>query len=256
MKLVITDLDGTLLNDESLISEETKRTIQNLINSGVNFAIATGRGLKSTKVFRDIIGHNIFLICNNGANIYDKDENLIYEKYISEVHIKKIITYLKEKGIAYNGFYNDCLFLEDGIITKEKNFNTITLKDKNLYPKMTKILIKDKPETIIKLQKDMIKKFSDYLDITISSETTLDLVHKDCSKGNAIKLISKKLNIPFSEIMAFGDGGNDFDMLNIVGHAVIMENALTSLKKTFEHKTLKNTENGVAEYLKNYFNLK
>lgn len=259
MKLVVSDLDGTLLNENSVISAETRETIHKLIESGVNFAIATGRGLKSTKIFRDMIGVNVYLICNNGANIYDKEENLIYENYISSNEVKKVLTYFREKHVNYNGFFNDELFVEDGrdesVITIEKGFETIGLEGKKYYPKMTKILIKDEHEKILKLKEDMIKKFSNFLDITMSSPVHLDIVQKDCTKGKGVKLISKKLNIPLSEVMVFGDGENDFDMMRIAGHPVIMENGLSSLQNKVENKAPKNSEDGVAKYLKKYFNL-
>ena len=74
------------------------------------------------------------------------------------------------------------------------------------------------------------------MDITISQPRCLDIVHKECSKGKGIKMISQKLNIPLDEIMAFGDGENDFDMMQAVGHPVVMENGLENLKAKIKNK--------------------
>ena len=120
---------------------------------------------------------------------------------------------------------------------------------------MTKMIVKDDPEIIRHLRDDMKDQFSHLVDITISQPRCLDIVDKDCSKGKGIKLISQKLNIPLENIMAFGDGENDFDMLQAVGHPVVMENGLDSLKEKIKNRAPKNTDNGVAKYLEEFFSL-
>lgn len=260
MKLVVSDLDGTLLNQFSEISDETKIAIKKLVDSGVDFAIATGRGIDSVRRFKERIGYkNIYLICNNGANIYNKEEEIIFEQIISGEVIEKLIKYFREKQVTYNGFYKKNLYTDEGeeksILTIETGFNLVRLKEAKEFPFMTKMIVKDDPEIIKKLRDDMKSKFSDLIDITISQPRCLDIVHKDCSKGKGIKLISEKLNIPLEDIMAFGDGENDYDMLKVVGHPVIMENGLESLKEKIKNQAPKNSENGVAKYLEKYFNL-
>lgn len=259
MRLVVSDLDGTLLNEKSEISDRTRLVIRKLIESGVDFAIATGRGIGTVRAFKERIGHDIYLICNNGANIYDKEEETIFEKVITEDVTEKLIKYFREKKVTYNGFYKKNLFIDEGseesILTIETGFNLVRLKNAKEFPFMTKMIVKDDPEIIKELCYDMRSKFSGYVDITISQPRCLDIVDKDCSKGKGIKLISEKLNIPLESIMAFGDGENDFDMLKVVGHPVVMENGLDIIKEKIENKAGKNIENGVAEYLEKYFNL-
>ncbi|WP_300359196.1 Cof-type HAD-IIB family hydrolase [Fusobacterium sp.] len=258
MKLVVSDLDGTLLNQNSQLSDETILAIRKLIENGVDFAFATGRGISSVRTFKEKIGHDIYLICNNGANIFNKDEEIIFERIMDSDIIEKLIKYFREKKVTYNGFYQKNLFTDEGveesILTIETGFNLVALKDAKEFPFMTKIIVKDDPEVIRQLRDDMKEKFSDIVDITISQPRCLDIVDKDCSKGKGIKLISEKLNIPLDSIMAFGDGENDFDMLQAVGHPVVMENGLDSLKEKIENIAPKNIENGVAKYLEKYFN--
>ena len=82
MKLVVSDLDGTLLNNESVVSEETKEIIKKLRAKGIEFAIATGRSFNSANKIRESMGIDIFLICNNGANIYGRNGELIKRNFI------------------------------------------------------------------------------------------------------------------------------------------------------------------------------
>lgn len=257
MRLIITDLDGTLLNEKSMVSDRTKNTIQKLLKQGVNFAIATGRGIISAKKYKDVIGSDIYLICNNGATIYNTNEEKIYEKVLSQKEVEIVVKYFREKNIIYNGVYEGKIFTDDGakdsIKTIETGFQHIGMTTLDEFPVMTKILVKDKTETIIELMNDMKEKFSDFLDITMSSPICLDIVHKECNKGNGVKLISKLLDIPTDEIMVFGDGGNDLGMLEIVGHPVVMENGLDSLKEKIKNIAPSNKEDGVAQYLEKFF---
>ena len=259
MKLVVSDLDGTLLNQNSRISEETKSAVQKLSQKGVDFAIATGRGIGSIREFKNFLGLDIYAICNNGANIYDKNENLIFERVMDENLVKDIIMFFRENNISYNGFRNGDIFTDEGtkesIVTLEKGYNLVQLKNAVKFPEMTKMIVKNDPDFIKDLCEKMRKRFPDTVDITISQPRCLDIVHKDCSKGKGIKLISQKLDIPLESIMAFGDGENDFDMLQAVGHPVVMENGLDVLKEKIKNQAPKNTENGVALYLEKYFSL-
>ncbi len=259
MKLVVSDLDGTLLNQHSQISDETREAVRKLIENGVDFAIATGRGIGSVRAFKEKLGLDIYLICNNGANIYNKKEEVIFERVMNSDIVEQLIRYFRTQGVTYNGFYQKNLFTDEGVkesvLTIETGFNIIGLKDAESFPFMTKMIVKDDPEVIVKLRDDMKEKFAHLVDITISQPRCLDIVEKDCSKGKGIKLISEKLNIPLENIMAFGDGENDFDMLQAVGHPVVMENGLDSLKEQIKNIAPKNIENGVAKYLEKYFSL-
>lgn len=259
MKLVVSDLDGTLLNQNSQISDETHEAINKLIKNGVDFAIATGRSISSVRAFKEKLGVDIYLICNNGANIYDKNEETIFEKEMNSDVVEQLIKYFRDKRVIYNGFYRKDLFTDEGVeesvLTVETGFNLVRLKEAETFPVMTKMIVKDDPEIIRGLRDEMKEKFSHLVDITISQPRCLDIVEKSCSKGKGIKLISEKLNIPLENIMAFGDGENDYDMLKTVGHPVVMENGLDSLKEKIKNRAPKNVENGVAKYLEKYFNL-
>ena len=259
MKLIVSDLDGTLLNEHSQISDKTREVIRKLNEKGVDFAIATGRSIGSARVFKQTLGLDIYLICNNGANIYNKNEDTIFEKVMDEDLVKKIIGFFRENNISYNGFYQRNAYTEEGtpesVVTIEKGFNIVELRNSESFPVMSKIIVKDNPEIIRALAEKMKTLFADTVDITISQPRCLDIVHKDCSKGKGIKIIAEKMNIPLENIMAFGDGENDFDMLQTVGHPVVMENGLQSMKEKICNIAPKNTDNGVAEYLEKFFNL-
>mgnify|MGYP000855040581 FL=1 len=104
MKLVVSDLDGTLLNDDSEVSLETIQAIKQLKEKGIEFAIATGRSFNSANKIRKKIGLEIYLICNNGANIYNKNGELIKNNVMPADLIRKVVRFLTENKIGYFGF--------------------------------------------------------------------------------------------------------------------------------------------------------
>lgn len=259
MKLVVCDLDGTLLNSKKEISENARTILKKLDSMGISFAFASGRDISSIIPFNEFLGLKSYFICNNGATIYDQENKLIYKTFIDKKNVEKIIKYLRKKEINFNGFFDGKIFVDNfkknKIITIEKTDNIFELEKTVSFPHMIKIIVKEDKDIIKFLKKDMLTLFSDFLDITISHPNCLDIVSIHATKGKALKLLSSKLNISLSEIIAFGDGGNDLDMLKIVGHPVIMENSSDEIKCQVKNKALSNDKDGVAIYLRKIFSL-
>lgn len=262
MKLIVCDLDGTLLNEKKEISEKNRDILRKAAANGIDIALASGRSQHSIRKFQKDLGVEVFAVCNNGANIYDKVGNLIFSNPMSGEVTKKVIDFLRNKKIDYNGFSDKLLFLDDKeknpVITVEGgNFEISELKNLELYPEMFKIIAKGDNEIIQNLKIDILKEdFASYLDVTITQTRCVDIVDSNCSKGKGIKFLSEYFNIPLNEIIAFGDSENDISMLEVVGHPVVMENAMDSLKKKFPIRTLSNIEDGVAVHLMKTLNLK
>lgn len=258
MKLIVSDLDGTLLNSESKISEYTKNIIKQLNKMNIEFIIATGRGEASAIRIKKQLGIDTYIICNNGANIYDKDENMIFEKVISKELAYKILKLLREERVNYNCFFHNDFFRDEYDMTDYSQriaFNEHILTDLKTCPELNKIIIVDKEDIILSLNKKLRKNFSNLVEITISDPTCIDIVPKNCNKGEALKFITQDLNIDLYDVIAFGDAENDLAMLKRVGHPVAMENSQAIVKKFIKNRAKKNIENGVAKYLEDYFNL-
>jgi len=246
------------------VARYQKEEIKRLKENGIEFAIATGRSFNSANKIRKKIGLEIYLICNNGANIYNKDGQLIKNNVMPAELIRKVIKFLTENNIGYFAFdgsginfYVPADMEIDGELLKEHIPHYIkNLEDIENLPALEKILIIEEDNEKIYEIKDLIhKNFNDELEIVISADDCLDLNIKGCSKKGGVEYISQELEINPKEIMAFGDSGNDYKMLKFVGHPVAMKDSFMA-KRDFENKTdFTNDESGVAKYLQKYFNL-
>lgn len=260
MKFVVSDLDGTLLYSHTGVSDYTINTVKKLIDKGINFAIATGRGKQGVERFLKQLGINPYLICNNGANIYNPQGECIFEVRVPKEISVAILKEIRANNLFYSAFLNEYFYhskdekVEDFI--SRPLFIEVPLEKEEDCPETNKIIVQDdNPEVITKITKILKDKFSNVVEIMVSQPTCVDIAPKNCTKGTGIKNLAKIFNLTPDDFMAFGDGENDLEMLKTVGHPVIMANSQEILKQQFPTVTLSNTDHGVAKYLEKYFNL-
>lgn len=257
MKLIVSDLDGTLLNDEGKVSQKSIEVLREIKKRGYEIVIATGRSFNSANRIREEIGIEMYLICNNGANIYNKDGSLLKTNLIPVELSREIIKLLTKEKIDYKAFNNLDVYIPNFATIHEEIKNEHKLhyvEDINIIPELEKILIIEEDEQKIMQMKSLIEKFYiDDLEIVISSPDCLDLNMKNCTKKYGVELISNKLKIDKKDIMAFGDSGNDYKMLKYVGYPVAMKDSYMSTKDFENISYFRNEEDGVADYLEKFF---
>lgn len=252
MKLVVSDLDGTLLTDDKKVNEYTINTLRELHKRGINFAIATGRGYFSTKYIKDLIGIPMFMICNNGANIYDLEENLIHRAFIPKDIVQKVVKLLRNYKVDYRAFHGiDYNYPSYGVIDEKRlEYAGIIEDDIEKYTDSEKIIMLEENRELYKKVKDeAIKLFSDKLEIVSSSEICLDFNIKNCSKKEALLKIMEHYNLDKNEVIAFGDSENDYEMLKFVGQGIAMKDSYMSTKDLKNETDFTNNFDGVAKYI-------
>lgn len=253
MKLIVSDLDGTLLNNEGKVTEKSKEILKKIKEKGYEIAIATGRSFHSANLIREFIGIEMYLICNNGANIYNKDGSILKRHFIPIELSKKIIDILHKEKISYKAFNGIDVYLPTfGEVYEEirKEHNLFFIENSSCIPELDKVLIiEENYKRLFEIRDLMFKYFENELEIVISSEDCLDLNMKNCSKKLGIETIAEALKIEIRNIMAFGDSGNDYKMLNLVGYPVAMKNSYMSTKGFKNITYFTNDENGVADFL-------
>ncbi|MDD6810854.1 MAG: Cof-type HAD-IIB family hydrolase [Lachnospiraceae bacterium] len=263
MKILFTDLDGTLLNNESQVSQKTKDFIKTFIGAGNKLVLSSGRPLDSILEVKEqakLDYPGIFIIANNGALIYDCDN----KKPIRELHMPySYVSYLQAQADALNlhiQTYND-----DAIITAtedeeikfyRRRIHLPLLLSKDYTTALTKepfkmLAIHLTDHSRLTAFCDRIADWAeDKIQYIFSNERYLELFVKEAGKGNAVRFVCDYFGVPLTDSYAAGDADNDISMLEAAGCGIAMANAAPSVKKAADVITpLDNDNDGLAAYL-------
>jgi len=259
-KLIASDMDGTLVNDKSELTERTKAAIINTVNAGVLFVTATGRPFCNVQTVNELFDKDMPFIVFNGAAAYmGKSEKLLFERFLDfdlaaeafnigqKIGIPQILwtgpqlwaNHRCEETIQYAKFSKG---LEMSIVT---DLTAI----KGEVPGISKVLWIDDPASIKGLSAEMRAHFGNRLKCVSSMAHFLEFVSIDAGKGAALAEIGRLFGIDKSEMIAVGDAYNDACMLEYAGFGVAVENAPDDIKAICDYVTLSNNDDGVAEVI-------
>lgn len=263
-KLVVCDMDGTLLNDQHRVSEYTARVIKKLSSQGVKFIIATGRPYLDARHYRDELNLQSFLITSNGARAHDENNNEIVSENIPKKFVNELLSLdLDKKKYHRNIYHNDDWFIEyevDGLVEfHQESGYMFKITDLNKYKNddVAKVFFIAEPEDTEKLENEVKEKFKNDLSITVSSPYCLEFMKKGVNKASTLKKVLEILKIKPEEVIAFGDSMNDYEMLSFVGKPCIMGNGSDRLKAALPDVEVvgKNNEDAIGRKLIEIFNL-
>ena len=250
-KMLVSDLDGTLLKNDKTVSQETIDTLLEFKRNGNEILFATARAPRDAYrlIPKELIDNPV--ICYNGACISKQNKEIIYKKQLSKENIIKILQIVKEFGYDKIGFeINDEFFVNfDPTDFFGVTPNTPMDLDKFEFTSAYKILVCSKTPLEMKL-KEKLDEFSKA--IITDNGSLCQIMNKEVSKWSCIESIMKQKNISSKNIMAFGDDHNDYEMIKNAGVGVAMGNAEDRIKKIADFVTDTNMNNGVANFVKNY----
>lgn len=263
-RLVMTDLDGTLLAPGYRLTQTTIDTVSRLYREkGVRFALASGRGMAGIKPVAEQLGVPVFILPCNGAEIYDENGILIRQKTISYddmILLKKAVRDINPsietivhtpQDWAADSFTD--IIKKECFVSPRKpiigRFEEMISKDTPLL----KMISLGTPENTTELAKEISPLFPQY-DFYKSQNYILETTAKGANKADGLDFLCKHCGIVLSETIAFGDGYNDIDMLRFAGMSFAMANGNDEAKKAAKKTTLSNMENGVAAALNELFN--
>lgn len=271
-KIVMVDLDGTLLDDNKNVSKKNIEMINKVYkDKGVIFVIATGKNISDISYITDAIGEpiNQYIIASNGAVIKDNvKNNYIVKKYLTDEEVINVIDTYKKHNLIGLIQTEQGPVIEDKLAAELQNVAySENLKEYVLENKISNIALitpMGKEEDLELLKNELENKFSslastEVCDFThtnngkIYSCKYIDVMKKGCTKANAIKTLIDYLNISKEEVIAIGDGGNDIPMFEIAGYKIVMENANESVKSKADYITDTNNDDGVAKALEYVF---
>ena len=286
-KLIAIDLDGTLLDSYGQISQKNKEVVQKAVQSGAEVVLTSGRGAKSVENLANEIGANHYMICGNGSMIYDfKEDNLIYENFLSQKKVLHLVQICEENSIYYS------IYTRDSIITKNLNYNVLFYHNENankpdnkkthihlvenIYDYILnrqetdyiKLCICDSDNIIFQsiIKKLKIVKGVDVLDVGHMSRKILksgteefsieyfytEVSSKNVDKWTAILYLIDKLGISKDDVIAIGDNINDKKMIENAGLGIAIEGSTPEVIEISDYVTGSNNDDGVAKALEKF----
>lgn len=256
IKLIATDMDGTLLKSNGQLPNEFSAVLNNLIDKGVMFCVASGRQYFTLRDNMAAFKDKITFIAENGACIVKNDKEL-FSKTLDRTMVKEFIKDLNElpeckavlcgKKSAYV-LDKSAEFIDEVNKYYHKCSSANSLDEIN--DEFFKIALYDPKGSANNSNPILSKKWGKLLQLAVSGQVWLDIGRNDVNKGTAIKFLQGKLGITEAETMAFGDYYNDVSMLQNVYHSYVMENAPDGVKKHGRFIAKSNDENGVIMVIK------
>lgn len=269
IKMIAVDLDGTLFTSSKEILPETQSALERAAGYGIEIVPATGRPFHgvSEKV-TELEFVNYILTCN-GAAIYDRRTGeCLYEQPMSPEKGTEILTALKGLNISIDAFINGYSYKERSQINFIDSLAlSQVMKD---YIKKTRLYVDDLIEFVsseklsvqkitlnfakssdgTSLDRDETKARLDKIsDIAVVSggDNNLEITESAINKGISLVNFGKRLGIDRSQIIAFGDSGNDLEMLKAAGFGVAMGNSERTVLDIADYVTLSNNDNGIGD---------
>lgn len=245
-KVIILDLDGTLLRKDKTVSQKTIDILKKCKNRGNIILFATARPPRDAYKYVPENLRDNPIICYNGACIIN-GKDILYKK-----EIKKDDVFETLKNIKKLNYEKICLEINDKLYSNfnvEKFFGKVPCEEVDLF----KLDFEGAFKIIVcneKIDEDILKNIPKTCKGIITDNNSLcQIMNCESSKWNSINYLLQKLNHSSDDVIAFGDDYNDMDMIKNACIGVAMENAEEDLKTIAKYVTVTNEEDGVAKFL-------
>jgi HAD-superfamily hydrolase, subfamily IIB len=269
IKLVASDLDGTLLNSQKQLTHTLVNAIGRLQRNGIIFVPATGRVLNAVPDYVKSIPLLKYIITSNGAAINDihtgKEIASSYLPVETTINTIKKAAALPIMIEIFSGgkAYTEKKFISNlnyyGVVGQHINYvlstrtpinNTLQFIEEHPNQIENVNLIFSDAKLRLAFRQELTAE--NFAAVTSSSPNNLEITSKLATKGNALKTLCNQLNILPEQVVAFGDSSNDEDMLKFAGLGIAMGNGEEHIKKIATHTTFSCDENGVLAAMEKF----
>ncbi|WP_244895454.1 Cof-type HAD-IIB family hydrolase [Evansella clarkii] len=286
IRLIATDMDGTLLNDGREISPENIKAIHAAIEQGIEVAVATGRDYTEAVMPLKEADLRLPLVCVNGAEVRERDGEIIHQQILTYEDFVAMQAILEEEKLYYEvyttkgaysnnakrgldvivdllvntgkfGSYDEVMSLAEerfaeGAINMTDDYNALLQQEGVELFKILAFTEDDEKRNRAKHQ--LTRK----MDVAVSSSAkeNLEITHISATKGEGIRQLSRHFNIPVENMMVIGDNFNDVSMMKTAGYSVAMGNAEEEVKQICDEVTDENVNAGVAKAINRILGVK
>ncbi|SDC57909.1 hypothetical protein SAMN05421734_11221 [Pelagirhabdus alkalitolerans] len=264
-KMIVLDLDDTLLRDDHTISPKTKEVLIRAQEQGIKVVLASGRPTLAMRPYAEELKldhYGSYILSFNGANVlnYRTDELVLNSTLTREQ-----VNFLFEQSKIENTYIHT--YIDDVIITEDINPYTQIESDITGLPiekvdtfmdhvtkEPVKVLMVDEPKKLEAIQSKLIKEpsITDVFSVFRSKPYFLEFTEKGITKGTRLNQLAQSLGIKQEEIIAMGDSYNDLEMIEYAGLGVAMENAPDEIKNRSNLTTASNNNEGVSQVIEDY----
>jgi Cof subfamily protein (haloacid dehalogenase superfamily) len=257
-RLILTDLDGTLLNAQREVSDRNAAVLERATAAGARVVVATGRPVRFVRHLRDRI-HSSIALCANGGMVVDLDSGDVLHSHLLDG--ERVIALAEELRAAGADFAIAAEGLSEVGMLAEEHYPFIHLDDSQRVPlatlaglPMVKLLVRPADGHHDEVLRVLAERYADVLLATSSGVAGLiEVSLAGISKGTVIDGLAKEWGIAPEHAIAFGDQPNDLAMLRWAGWGVAMENADPAVKAEADEVAPHHDQDGVAQILERWF---
>ena len=246
IKMIVTDLDGSLLRDDKTISERSLSALKKCRETGIKIAYATGRGISAETLAPSEFFDGYVRMNGATANL-SVCKTLIYSRLLPIHKVRDLLIEADNIGVKIavevSGMnYSNFNITEQwaGALQYEiADFNTLDIEIEKIFA------VADTPQAVELFKSKMPRDTNLY----ISRDGFAMLMHEEARKSNAISALASHWGISPAGIIAFGDDANDIDLFQYVGTAVAMGNGLDEVKAVADYICDTNENDGIGKWL-------
>lgn len=261
IKLVVSDMDGTLLNSNGFVSSTFFEIFKKLQSKKIHFCAASGRQHNSIVSKLESIKNDIYVIAENGG-LVKKGDKMLLSHFLNPEKVQKLIPILREiSGANMVVCCDNSAFIE----SKDERFIKLFQEYYHSFQQVDDLLEIAKTIPVFKIaiyhfdssEKYIFPKVKDFKNdvlLKISGQHWLDISDEKANKGNALKEVQQKLDISKEQTLVFGDYHNDIEMMQEAGMSFAMKNAHKDIKKMADFITESNDDFGVERVLEKLVN--
>ena len=260
IRLLIADIDGTLVTHEKLLTPKSIQAVQKLKDAGILFGVTTGRPPKGTKMLVDSLPGLKFIAGFNGGIVVRRDFSIFRQHLLEKAAAEEVVKIILEHEMDVFLYTDQDWWVRDAKAYRvEKEQKTVqfapkvTLTFEGLLDRVVKIVGVSKDyDLVARCEKDVQEKLGSRASAARSQPFYLDVTHPKANKGEVVHMASELGRIPTREIATIGDMANDITMFKESGVSIAMGNAELVVQRAATYVTASNAEEGFAAAVDNF----
>jgi Cof subfamily protein (haloacid dehalogenase superfamily) len=260
IKLVIADIDGTLVTKEKLLTPRSVHAVQRLNEAGILFGVTTGRPPAGARMLVEPLPALKFIAGFNGGVIVRRDFSIFKKNLLAATAAEQVVQIIQEHNLDVWLYTESDWYVRDlrayRVDREEKTVQfppKVTPTFDGLFDHVTKIVcVGENYDAVARCEKDVQERCGSSVSAARSQPYYLDVTHPRANKGEVVLLASEFSGIPPQEIATIGDMPNDITMFNKSGVSIAMGNASPKVQGAATYVTASNDEEGFARAIEDF----